>query len=83
MEITIDDQYLPNVYINAVLFRKVKDLNIPLMVGHGVVPLMIEKPSNKLNVSIDAPEKIRPRTKQKVTVTIPNEKNVSDSGSRR
>ena len=76
MEITIDDQYLPNVYINAVLFRKVKDLNIPLMVGHGVVPLMIEKPSNKLNVSIDAPEKIRPRTKQKVTVTIPNEKNV-------
>ncbi|MGA3286048.1 MAG: alpha-2-macroglobulin [Bacteroidota bacterium] len=76
MEINIEEQFLPNVYISAVLFRKVKDLNIPLMAGHGFVPLMIEKPSNKLNVVIDAPEKIRPRTKQKVKVSIPNEKNV-------
>ena len=37
---------------------------------------MVEKPSNKLNVTIDAPEKIRPRMKQKVTVSVPKEKNV-------
>lgn len=76
MEISVDEQFLPNVYISAVLFRKVKDLNIPLMAGHGFVPLMVEKPANKLNITIDAPEKIRPRTKQKFMVTIPNEKNV-------
>jgi uncharacterized protein YfaS (alpha-2-macroglobulin family) len=76
MVLDVEESFLPNVYISAVLFRKVKDLNIPLMSGHGFEPLMVEKPSNKLNVIIDAPEKIRPRTKQKVAVRIPNEKNV-------
>ena len=76
MVLDVEESFLPNVYISAVLFRKVKDLNIPLMSGHGFEPLMVEKPSNKLNVIIDAPEKIRPRTKQKVAIRIPNEKNV-------
>jgi uncharacterized protein YfaS (alpha-2-macroglobulin family) len=76
MNIDVEEGFLPNVYVSAVLFRKVKDLNIPLMAGHGFEPLMVEKKSNKLNVAIDAPEKIRPRTKQKVTIRIPDEKNV-------
>jgi alpha-2-macroglobulin len=76
MEFKVGDEHLPNVYVSAVLFRKIKDLNIPLLAGHGFVPLMVEKPENKLNVSISAPEKIRPRTKQKITVSVPGEKNV-------
>jgi uncharacterized protein YfaS (alpha-2-macroglobulin family) len=76
MEIPVEESYLPNVYVGAVLFRKVKDLNIPLMAGHGFAPLMVEKASNKLTVAIDAPEKIRPNRKQAVTVHIPEEKNV-------
>lgn len=76
MEFKVGDEHLPNVYVSAVLFRKIKDLNIPLLAGHGFVPLMVEKPENKLSVSISAPEKIRPRTKQKITVSIPGEKNV-------
>jgi uncharacterized protein YfaS (alpha-2-macroglobulin family) len=76
MDIDVEEGFLPNVYVTAVLFRKVKDLNIPLMSGHGFEPLMVEKKSNKLNIAIDAPEKIRPRTKQKFTVRIPDEKDV-------
>ncbi len=52
MELTIEDKFLPNVYISAVLFRKIKEMQIPLLAGHGFVPLMVEKKSNKLDVAI-------------------------------
>ena len=70
MEINVDEDFLPNVYVTAILFRKVKDLNIPLMVGHGFEPLMVEKPANRLDIAISAPERMRPKTKQKITLTI-------------
>ncbi len=76
MELSVDEKFLPNVYISAVLFRKIKEMDIPLMAGHGFAPLMIEKKSNKLDVVISAPEKIRPKTKQKVTVNTGGERNV-------
>ncbi len=76
MELGVDEKFLPNVYVSAVLFRKIKDMNIPLLAGHGFCPLMVEKKSNKLDVTIQAPEKIRPKRKQAVTVTVKNEKNV-------
>jgi alpha-2-macroglobulin len=76
MEVTIDDNFLPNVYVSAVLFRNIKEMNIPLMAGHGFAPLMVEKKSNRLEVVIKAPEKIRPKTRQRVTVTAGGEKNV-------
>jgi len=76
MELAVDETFLPNVYISAVLFRKIREMNIPLMAGHGFAPLMVEKKSNKLDVVIGAPEKIRPRTKQKVTVNAEGERNV-------
>ena len=74
MEIPIDDKYLPNAYVGVVLFRKIKDMNIPLMAGHGFAPIMVEKKANKLNVTIKVPEKIRPKTKQSVTIStgVPN-----------
>ena len=77
MDLTVQDEFMPNVYIAAVLFRKVNTLTIPLLVGHGFAPLFAEKKSNKLSVSISAPEKIRPRGKQKLSVSIGGgEKNV-------
>ena len=76
MELSVEDDFMPNVYVSAVLFRKVKSMNIPLLVGHGFAPLFAERKSNKLAVSISAPEKIRPRGKQKVTVSVAGEKNV-------
>lgn len=75
MEVNIDDSFLPNVYVSAVLFRKIKEMNIPLLAGHGFSPLMVEKKSNKLEVAIAAPPKIRPRTKQTITIKT-NDKNV-------
>ncbi len=76
MELDVDESFLPNVYVTAVLFRKIRNFNIPLMVGHGFSPLTVEKNSNRLNITISAPEKIRPKSKQKLTLTIPDEKNV-------
>jgi len=76
MELEIENQYLPTVYVSAVLFRKITDLSIPLLAGHGFAPLMVERKSNKLDVQIRAPEKIRPRTKQTVTVAVPGESGV-------
>ncbi len=76
MDIPVGENYLPNVYVSAVLFRKITDLNIPLLAGHGFVPLMVEKKENRLDVSIDAPEKIRPKTTQSVKVTAGREQGV-------
>jgi uncharacterized protein YfaS (alpha-2-macroglobulin family) len=75
MELGVVEKFLPNVYVSAVLFRKIKEMNIPLMAGHGFAPLMVEKKSNRLDVAITAPPKIRPKTKQTVMVKT-NEKNV-------
>ena len=76
MDVSVDEDFLPNVYVTATLFRKVKDLNIPLMVGHGFAPLMVEKPSNRLDIAISAPERMRPKTKQKITLTVAKGSNV-------
>jgi len=76
MEIDIGRDFLPNVYVSAVLFRKFKDVNIPLFAGHGFLPIMVEQLSNKLAVSIQAPEKIRPKKKQTITVKTGSESGV-------
>lgn len=76
MEFSVKDNYLPNVYVSAVLFRKIKDINIPLLAGHGFAPLMVQKPSNRLPVEIVAPEKIRSKTKQTVTIRTAHERDV-------
>ncbi|HTX99292.1 MAG TPA: MG2 domain-containing protein, partial [Bacteroidota bacterium] len=77
LDLPVEEKYLPNVYISAVLFRKIKELDIPLLAGHGFVPLMVEKPSNKLELTIKAPAAIRPRTKQSITIAVGGEKNVA------
>ncbi len=76
LTIPVEDAYLPNVYISAVLFRKITDQDIPLLAGHGFAPLMVEDPANTLPVTITAPERIRPKTRQTVTVHAGGEKDV-------
>ena len=48
-----------------------------MLAGHGFAPLMVEQKSNKLDVTINAPASIRPRTKQTVTVRVSGGKNVA------
>ncbi|HMK38107.1 MAG TPA: MG2 domain-containing protein, partial [Bacteroidota bacterium] len=76
MDLPIDEKFLPNAYVSAVLFRKIRDEDIPLLAGHGFAPLFVERKSNRLDVAIRAPERIRPRGKQTITVSAGSEKNV-------
>ncbi len=77
MDLDITDAHLPTVYVAAVLFRKINDLSIPLLAGHGFAPVIVERKSNKLDVQIRAPERIRPRGKQTITVAIAGEPGVA------
>jgi hypothetical protein len=70
LRIPVKEKYLPNVYVSAVLFRKLKDQNLPLLAGHGFAPLMVERLSDNLHVVITAPEKIRPKRKQEVRIKV-------------
>lgn len=76
MDVSVDEKFLPNVYVSAVLFRKITEQTIPLMAGHGFAPLTVERTSNRLEVAVQAPERIRPRGRQKVVVST-GEKNVT------
>jgi len=76
LEIPVKESYLPNVYVSAVLFRRITDIHIPLLAGHGFAPLMVEKSSNKINVVINAPEKIRPKTKQTINIQVGSESGI-------
>ena len=78
-ELTLDikEQYLPNVYISATLFKPHKmNSPTPFLVGHGYHPLMVEKKSNKLPLEINAPKRIKPNRTQEIVVKTVPEKDV-------
>ncbi|MFN8166196.1 MAG: MG2 domain-containing protein [Bacteroidia bacterium] len=68
LEVPLKDSYLPNIYVTATLFRPLDEGSIPLTVAHGFIPLIVEKPSTKIPVSIECVEKSRSRTKQTIKV---------------
>lgn len=77
ISLDIQDNYLPNVYISATLFKKHSyDKSTPFMVGHGFTSIKVEKPQNKIGLKINAPGKIKPNTKQKITIQTDAGKNV-------
>lgn len=75
LEMPISDEMLPNVYVTATLFRPHSHENTsPFLVGHGVASMKVLNPDNKLAVEIKAPDKIKPRTSQEITIkTRPNQ----------
>lgn len=73
MDLSVTSDFLPNVYISATAFRKVTDISIPLTVAHGILSIKVDDPSNKLQVSIAAPEKSKSGVKQVFSIkTLPN-----------
>ncbi len=76
LELPIEKNYLPNVYVSAVLFRQIKDDDLPLLVGHGFANITVENKSNRIDVSITSPAKVRPKTKQTITVNAGKEKDI-------
>ncbi len=77
LEIPLNDDYMPNVYVTATLFKEhSKDNTAPFLVGHGFASMKIVKKKNKLPVSITAPEKIKPNTTQQITIKTDAQKDV-------
>lgn len=68
LNLKIDDQYLPNAYISATLFKPHTVTDMPLTVAHGYANIKVEDKSKRMTVSIDAKKETRSRTHQKVTV---------------
>ncbi len=64
----VKESYLPNVYITATLFRPLDDGAIPLTVGHGFMPMIVNAVKNKLPVSISAVAQSRSKTKQTIKI---------------
>lgn len=68
LSLKTDDDYLPNVYISATLFRPMSGDDLPLTVAHGIKSVLVENTSNHLPVSVDVTAKSRSKTKQTITV---------------
>ena len=67
-ELDLPGDYVPNVYITATLFKPHAESELPLTVAHGFAPVMVENTSNKLPLSIEASDKSRSNTKQKIRI---------------
>jgi alpha-2-macroglobulin len=72
-EIDIKDEYVPNVYITATLFKPHGVSDLPLTVAHGIAPVLIDNPANKIPLTIKAVEKSRSNSKQIIKIkSAPN-----------
>lgn len=69
LKLNIKEEYLPNIYVSATLFRAVDDqAAMPLTVAHGYAGTKVEKTMYKMNVQIMVAEKSRSQTKQNILV---------------
>jgi uncharacterized protein YfaS (alpha-2-macroglobulin family) len=68
LTLPIKEEYLPNVYITATLFKPVDDGTMPLTVATGFHPVIVEKPSSRIPITLTVAEKTRSNTKQTITV---------------
>ena len=77
LEVPLNDELMPNVYVTATLFKKhSKDDTAPFLVGHGFASMKVVKSKNKLPVSISAPQKIKPKTTQQITIKTEAQKDI-------
>jgi uncharacterized protein YfaS (alpha-2-macroglobulin family) len=76
LDISLTDDYLPNIYVSATLIKPHINQNIPLTVAHGYKALNVNKPANKIPVEIFIPEKSRSATKQTIKVKAGAESNI-------
>ncbi|NND77768.1 MAG: alpha-2-macroglobulin family protein [Flavobacteriales bacterium] len=67
-DLDITEEFLPNIYITATLFRPHKESELPLTVAHGFAPIKVDDPKRDIAVKIEAVEKSRSNTKQKIKI---------------
>lgn len=68
VELPLQYQHLPNVYITATLFKSHGVSELPLTVAHGIQSVTVQSKERKLDVKIDAVATSNSRTKQQITV---------------
>ena len=66
--IDIKEEYLPNVFVSATLFRPHEESDIPLTVAHGYASLKVDNPSYRMPIKIETVKKSRANTKQTIKV---------------
>ncbi len=75
--IPVTGDHLPNVFVSATIFKgHSAESATPFLVGHGYQPLMVEEASNKIDVQIEAPDRIKPRRNQEILVKTNANENV-------
>jgi len=68
LDLRLNQDELPNVYVSATLIRPQKDNSIPLTVAHGYKSLRIIDNNDKLPLTVMAVDDSRSNRKQQVTV---------------
>ena len=68
MDLKLNGDHVPNVYITATLIKPHEVTDMPLTVAHGFQNVKVEEDSRKIDVSVIAEKAVRSRTRQKVTV---------------
>jgi len=68
VDLPLNGDHVPNVYITATLIKPHDVSDIPLTVAHGYFNIKVEEKSRKIDVQIVAQKSVRSRTHQKVTV---------------
>ncbi len=68
MELPMNGEHLPNIYVTATLFKPHQISDIPLTVAHGFKSIAVEEKKRKLKVEINASESVRSNTHQKIKV---------------
>lgn len=71
IEIPVEEQYKPNVYITATIIRSIdsKDTHSPMR-AFGITPLTVDCTAKKLSVEILSPKVIRPKNKLNLTINV-------------
>jgi uncharacterized protein YfaS (alpha-2-macroglobulin family) len=68
LDLGLNGDHVPNVYITATLIKPHEVSDIPLTVAHGFQSVKVEEKSRKIAVEIVAQKAVRSKTKQTVTV---------------
>ena len=68
LDLKLDGNHVPNVYITATLIKSHEVSDIPLTVANGFQNVKVEEKSRQIPVEIVANKNVRSKTKQKITV---------------
>ncbi|HSB92886.1 MAG TPA: MG2 domain-containing protein [Flavitalea sp.] len=68
MELTLNEEHLPNVYVTATLIKPHQLSEIPLTVAHGYKSIAVRKTDRKIPVEVTANKTSRSRTRQTISV---------------